>query len=269
MSYTTPFIDLKKICEIAYRAGTAILALYKNNISPNIQIKSNKTPVTEADLLANEIIREGLLEVTPDIPIISEEAALIPFEIRNQWQQYWLVDPLDGTKEFIHRTDDFTVNIALIEKGKPTIGVIYMPVFNTLYYGQAGHGAFKKFGGQAPQKISTRKFNPQSFIIAISSRHSSEQVNLILEKYKQAAIIRRGSSIKSCLVAEGVVDIYPAFGPMSEWDVGAAQCIVEEAGGAVLDEQNQPMRYNQQSSMLNPRLLVVGDCAHAWQSFFK
>lgn len=262
-------IAIEPIIHIAKQAGAKILELYHSGQPLEVAMKENKTPVTEADLAANEIIFKGLRALTPDIPVISEEAKTIPFEQRKNWTRFWLVDPLDGTKEFIHRTDDFTVNIALIEQNQPTIGCIYAPVFDLTYFAQTGQGAFKIEQNQAPVSIQTRNFKEEQTIIAVSRRHSQEAANRMIERLKDLTILRRGSSIKSCLIAEGLADLYPAFGPMSEWDIAAAQCIVAEAGGAVIDEHLQTMRYNVRQTLLNPRLLVVGDPKQAWQSYFK
>lgn len=229
--------------------------------------KSDDSPVTAADMAAHHTIVDGLAELTPDIPVLSEESAKIPFEERSQWQKYWLVDPLDGTREFVKRNGEFTVNIALIDNHESVLGVVFAPVTGELYYAERGIGAFKKFPDSEPQKISSRKKTEQSTIIAGSRSHRGDSLIRFLENLGDYEVIPMGSSLKSCLVAEGRADIYPRLGPTSEWDTAAAQCVVEEAGGVLTTTDMKPMRYNTKDSLLNPHFLVIGDPDFDWVCF--
>jgi 3'(2'), 5'-bisphosphate nucleotidase len=229
--------------------------------------KSDDSPVTAADMAAHHTIVDGLAELTPDIPVLSEESAKIPFEERSQWQKYWLVDPLDGTREFVKRNGEFTVNIALIDNHESVLGVVFAPVTGELYYAERGMGAFKKSPDSEPHKISSREKTDQSTIIAGSRSHQGDSLIRFLEKLGDYEIIPMGSSLKSCLVAEGRADIYPRLGPTSEWDTAAAQCVVEEAGGVLTTTDMKPMRYNTKDSLLNPHFLVIGDPDFDWTCF--
>ena len=229
--------------------------------------KSDNSPVTAADMAAHHTIVDGLTELTPDIPVLSEESASIPFEERSQWQKYWLVDPLDGTREFVKRNGEFTVNIALIDNHESVLGVIYTPVTGELYYAERGAGAYKRLPEGEPVKISSRKKEPQNTIIAGSRSHLGDSLIRFLERVGEYEMIPMGSSLKSCLVAEGRADIYPRLGPTSEWDTAAAQCVVEEAGGSLTTTDMKPMRYNTKDSLLNPHFLVIGDPGFDWVRF--
>lgn len=266
-------LDLKKLINptlnIAKLAGDVILDFYQHPENITVQIKSDTTPVTEADIAAHEIIKQGLGELTPDIPVLSEEAADIPFDQRQQWSRYWLIDPLDGTKEFIHRTDDFTVNIALIENHLPIIGIVYAPIFDLYYFAARNMGAFKQTGIAPATAIHVRTLPQHEWTILTSRRHGSKQVKKFLTQFNNINVISRGSSLKSCLVAEGAGDCYPCLGPTSEWDIAAAQCVVAEAGGIIIDLQGNQMRYNVKESVLNPPLLIIGDTKHDWLHYFK
>ncbi len=243
---------------IAKQAGEAILDIY--NQSFTITQKGDNTPLTEADLAAHNIIMEGLSALTPAIPVLSEESDNIPFSERNQWDVYWLVDPLDGTKEFIRHNGEFTVNIALIYQQRPVLGVIYAPVLDTLYYAYEGFGAYKQVKQCTQERISVQKPHRDTLVIAGSRSHQSGKVlESFLAQVEKYTFISMGSSLKSCLVAEGSADIYVRLGPTSEWDTAAAQCIVKEAGGLLTDTQLEELRYNTKDSLLNPHFLVFGD----------
>lgn len=254
---------------LAKKAGLCILEIYQNNAEINIQIKPDSTPVTYADIAAHDVITVGLKQLTPNVPILSEEGAKIPFTDRQSWQTYWLIDPLDGTKEFIHRTDEFTVNIALIHKGHSILGVIYAPVLDVCYYAYANAGAYKQIANSAPQKIHTVRTDENNLRITVSRRHSLAAAETFIEQIPNPVKIPKGSSLKTCLVAEGLADAYPCFGKTSEWDMGAAQCVIEEAGGCMIDLQFQPIKFNQQESLLNPPLLVIGDKDYNWRQFLR
>lgn len=216
-------------------------------------------------MAAHHAILAGLGALTPGIPILSEESGEISFEVRSTWQRYWLVDPLDGTREFIKRNGEFTVNIALIESGEAVLGVIVAPESDLAYYAARSDGAYKQPSSDATAvQIKTRCYNPAETVIASSRSHGSEALQRFLAQLRPRRTVPMGSSLKSCLVAEGVADIYPRFGLTSEWDTAAAQCIVEEAGGSLLDLDLQPLRYNHKPSLLNPHFIVVGDPTYDW-----
>jgi 3'(2'), 5'-bisphosphate nucleotidase len=256
---------LKSVRELAFAAGREILAVYERDYA--VVHKNDKTPLTEADLAAHHVIDDGLEELTPDIPILSEESAKVPFEERATWQRYWLVDPLDGTREFIKRNGEFTVNIALIDNHRPILGVVHAPVLLVDYFACQGHGAYKHVGDEAPQRIHTRPWDGGRVTIAGSRSHRSQAFNDFVGKLGEYEIISMGSSLKSCLVAEGKAHLYVRLGPTSEWDTAAAQCVVEEAGGRITDTDMQVLRYNTKDSLLNPHFFVCGDADQDWSRF--
>ncbi len=256
---------LPQIIELATDAGERILKVYETDF--DVTHKSDESPLTAADMAAHNAILAGLAILTPDLPVLSEESVNIPFEERKKWSTYWLVDPLDGTREFVKRNGEFTVNIALIHEHEPILGVIYTPVSGLTYYAARGHGAWKRIGDGPAERIHTRKKTPGRTVVAGSRSHRGDSLNAFLKNLGEYDIISMGSSLKSCLVAEGKADIYPRLGPTSEWDTGAAQCIVEEAGGRVIQLDGTPLRYNTKDSLLNPHFLVVGDPDYDWTRF--
>ena len=262
--------NLEQLCQevrnIAQLASDKILVVY--NTEFDVTSKEDNTPLTEADMAAHHVITEGLEKLTPDIPILSEESADIPFATRKEWHTYWLVDPLDGTREFVKRNGEFTVNIALIEDHQPVLGVIHTPVSGVCYYATKDTGAYKKLPDEPAVKISTRRKDTDHTLVAGSRSHRGDSLNAFLEKIGEHEIVSMGSSLKSCLVAEGKVDIYPRLGPTSEWDTAAAQCIVENAGGIIVELSMEPMRYNTKESLLNPHFLVIGDTDFDWGQYF-
>ncbi len=259
------------IIELAIVAGHRILEIYNTDFG--VEQKSDNTPLTAADMAAHHIIIEGLGRLTPDIPVLSEESATIPFEKRSRWQRYWLVDPLDGTREFVKRNGEFTVNIALIDNHESVLGVVYAPVTGVTYYAARGMGAFKKTPGNISNNgsktiaIHTRRKTTGNTVIASSRSHCGGSLETFLQKVSDYEIISMGSSLKSCLVAEGHADIYPRLGPTSEWDTAAAQCVVEEAGGRITKTDMQPLRYNTKDELLNPYFLVIGDPDFDWAQY--
>ena len=263
---------LEGVLKIAEDAGAAILRIYDSPEQVNVITKSDDTPVTAADHAAHDIIIAGLKRLTPDIPILSEESEQISFAERSQWPRYWLVDPLDGTKEFINRTGEFTVNIALIDHNEPVLGVVTVPVKKWAYVAAQGVGAFRIDAGQW-QSISIRKAADKHLAIAGSRRHGAERLEPILQRMESAGIqvdmTSMGSSLKFCLIAEGKADCYPRLGPTSEWDTAAAQAVLHEAGGRVVDTAFQPLTYNRKESLLNPEFFALGDPAFPWASYLK
>jgi 3'(2'), 5'-bisphosphate nucleotidase len=258
---------LEDIMQLAVEAGHEILRIYETDYA--IEHKDDMTPLTEADMAAHHIIDAGLQRLTPNIPILSEESAKIPFEERQQWSCYWLVDPLDGTREFIKRNGEFTVNIALIENGESVLGVVYAPVLKMSYYARRGSGAFRKENGKPAEHIQTRRPCASPVLVAGSRSHRGDSLNAFLERLADYEIISVGSSLKSCMVAEGSADIYPRLGPTSEWDTAAAQCVVEEAGGRITDTNMQTLRYNTKDSLLNPYFFVFGDPDRDWSEYLE
>lgn len=258
---------LPAVIDIAYQAGDRILQIYDDE-QFIIEHKDDRTPLTQADLAAHKSIVAGLSSLAPDVPVLSEESAGVPYDTRRQWHRYWLVDPLDGTKEFIKRNGEFTVNIALIDGDEPVLGVIVVPVTGLCYYASRGHGAWKKSAGGTAERIRVRAVDQDNIMIVGSRSHGSERMQQFRENLGEHDLMSMGSSLKFCLVAEGQADIYPRLGLTSEWDTAAAQCIVEEAGGQVIDvNTNDRLRYNCKDSLLNPEFLVIADASHDWQRY--
>lgn len=237
---------LLKLVAAARRAGGAALEVYDTDFG--VSYKEDRSPVTEADLRSHGVIKKALAELAPDTPLLSEEGRDIVYDQRRGWREFFLVDPLDGTKEFIKRNGEFTVNIALIRDGSPAMGIIFVPVLGVMYYALKGHGAFRQAGGGEPEKIAVnRKPSAQGLVVATSRSHASAELEKYLEGFKVKERVSRGSSLKFCLVAEGKADLYPRLGPTWEWDTAAGHAILEEAGGSVVDLHGAPLRYNKKS----------------------
>ena len=253
---------LTSVVKLAQQAGDAILSVYSEQFE--VTHKADQSPLTLADLRSHEIITKGLRALTPDLPVLSEEASDISFEQRRQWTRYWLVDPLDGTKEFVSRNGEFTVNIALIDDHVPALGVVHVPVTSTTYTGETGAGAFKQVDGQKPTPIRVASPANSPLRIVGSRSHRGDSLDRYLPKLGPYELIAVGSSLKFCLVAEASADFYPRFGPTSEWDTAAAQAVVEAAGGAVVKTNGERLRYNTKEDLLNPHFLVYGDRGRDW-----
>jgi len=257
---------LDTVNQMAQTAAERIMEVYATPFE--VTQKSDKSPLTLADMAAHETIVTGLKAITPDLPVLSEESTDISAEERASWQRYWLVDPLDGTREFIKRNGEFTVNIALIDDHKPILGVVYVPVTNVSYFACQGEGAFKCLPDSSPEPIRVRSCPKNSLIVAGSRSHANQHLQKFLDSVEEEIeLVSIGSSLKCCLVAEGKADIYPRFGPTSEWDTAAAQCVVEQAGGYLTDIEMQPLRYNTKESLLNPYFLVFGDANKDWARY--
>lgn len=254
--------SMAEVVKLAQRAGDAILSVYGEQFE--VTHKDDRSPLTLADLRAHEIIMQGLHALTPDVPVLSEEASDIPYEQRRQWSRYWLVDPLDGTKEFVSRNGEFTVNIALIEDHAPVLGVVHIPVTSTTYTGAIGVGAFRQINGEAPEPLHVRSPAATPLRIVGSRSHRGDSLDQYLPRLAPYELVAVGSSLKFCLVAEGNADFYPRFGPTSEWDTAAAHAVVEAAGGAVVKTDGEPLRYNTKAELLNPHFLVYGDRTRDW-----
>ncbi|MBC5830927.1 3'(2'),5'-bisphosphate nucleotidase CysQ [Vibrio metschnikovii] len=262
---------LPDVISIARSAGQLILDIYENKSYESF-VKSDETPVTSADLAAHKLVTERLMELTPDIPVLSEEAANIGLETRETWQRYWLIDPLDGTQEFIARSGDFATVIALVEHNRPVMGVVYGPVSGVTYYAYQGKGAWKIPDMSESLRIYSHKHElaGQSIAIAISRRQDINRITQRLSHQWNYDLIPLGSAaLKACLVAEGAVDCYLRLGPTGEWDTAATQCIVEEAGGRILNTQLDPLSYNERDTLENPNFIVLGDADLPWDEILK
>ncbi|MEA1982995.1 MAG: 3'(2'),5'-bisphosphate nucleotidase CysQ [Campylobacterota bacterium] len=246
-------INIEDIKQIALDAGEAIMQIYTKDFS--VEYKDDKSPLTEADLKSNEIICGRLQELFPDTPIMSEENKQVEYESRKEWEFYWCIDPIDGTKEFIKKNDEFTVNIALIHKNTPVLGVVYAPAIDEMYSAKSGEGAFKN-GAKLP--LLTNETPEEKLSVVASKSHLSEETQAFIDALDTKVVeqISKGSSLKLCMVAEGVADIYPRLAPTMEWDTAAADAIVREAGKRSLQfESEEPILYNKEN-LLNPWFVI-------------
>ncbi len=260
---------LQPVIAIAKAAGEAIMQVYSTDFS--VEKKEDNSPLTLADTAAHNIIVDALKTLTPDIPSLSEESEDISPDIRNHWRRYWLIDPLDGTREFVKRNGEFTVNIALIDDHKPVLGVVYAPVKELLYFASHQVGAYKQQYDLESEKISIKKFDAGKPVVAGSRSHQDQKLHDFIQKIETnlgvaPELISMGSSLKICLVADGTVDVYPRLGPTFEWDTAAGHCILNEAGGDIVDEQGLSLLYNKKSSLLNPFFFATNG-AMQWGEF--
>ncbi|MFP6874691.1 MAG: 3'(2'),5'-bisphosphate nucleotidase CysQ [Verrucomicrobiales bacterium] len=253
-------VDLEKIAAAARAAGEEILDIYSRDFE--VELKADDSPLTEADRLANAVIMDVFATHYPEMPVISEENREVPYNQRSDWSEFWLVDPLDGTKEFVKKNGEFTVNIALVRRGVPVAGVVYLPVDGTLYCAESGAGAFKTKANGKPERIfNDRHYSTEHEVIVVASRsHLTPETDAFVEglraEGKVVELLSAGSSLKLCLVAEGAANVYPRFGPTMEWDTGAAHAVVLEAGRKVLNHgTGEPLSYNK-PSLLNPWFVV-------------
>ncbi|MFQ5643209.1 MAG: 3'(2'),5'-bisphosphate nucleotidase CysQ [Thiogranum sp.] len=260
-----PCSYLDKARALAKQAGEKILEIYNTEFS--VEEKDDKSPLTAADMASHNTIVAGLTALTPDIPVLSEESAKIPYEERASWDTYWLIDPLDGTKEFIKRNGEFTVNIALIHDGAPVLGVVHVPVSGVTYAACEGQGAVKEMPGEGDKPITVRKLADGPVAVVGSRSHQGDSLKAFLDKLGEHEIVSMGSSLKICLVAEGAADVYPRLGLTSEWDTAAAHCVVEQAGGSLTDLEMKRLRYNTKDSLLNPFFFVFGDASRDWSKY--
>lgn len=263
---------LHAVNEIAIAAGAEILDVYNSDSAIVVNTKSDSSPITDADRRAHRLIARRLRILTPDIPLLSEESDAIDFSVRRAWQRYWLIDPLDGTKEFVERNGEFTVNIALVEEGLAVAGIVYVPVSGVSYFGGRELGAWKqeRDDTNGPQAIQCRAVQPDNELgIVASRRHRGERLDSLIkrieEQFAETALLSMGSSLKICLLAEGRADIYPRLAPTSEWDTAAAHGVLSAAGGEIVDLQFERLRYNGKSSLLNPHFVALGDPHYPWQ----
>ena len=259
-----PLPALSKLVDVARRAGDEVLAVYDSDF--RVDVKADRSPVTAADLRAHEAIVAGLEALAPGLPILSEESAPPPFEARARWRRFWLVDPLDGTKEFVDRNGDFTVNIALIEGGQPVLGVVGVPARGCIYVGGAGSAYCLDVGGRAP--LAPRRMGDEAITVVASRSHRDERLTRYLhaleERFATVAATSVGSSLKFCLLAVGEADFYPRLGPTAEWDTAAAHAVLRAAGGDVRRWDGQPLAYGAKPSLLNPEFYAVADRRYPW-----
>ncbi len=268
MSAAAPTGLLAPLTEIARRAGAAILEVYASGESAVLS-KADDSPLTAADLRAHRLIAAALRELTPEVPVLSEEGAATPYAERAGWARYWLVDPLDGTREFLSRNGQFTVNIALIEAHAPVLGVVQVPVGDTTYQGIPGVGAWRQAGGARPERIQVQPRAAAPVRVVGSRSHRGDSLDAFLERVGSFELKPIGSSLKFCLVAEGSADVYPRLGPTSEWDTAAAHAVAVAAGGTVVQLSGEPLRYNAKAELINPFFVVYGDRQRDWLGLLR
>ncbi len=256
-----------EVAGIATRAGEAILEVYEGDFS--VERKADQSPLTQADLASHRIIRDALAELTPGIPLLSEESSTVDFDTRSGWQRYWLVDPLDGTKEFVNRNGEFTVNIALIVDHEAVFGVVHVPVSGVTYTGIVGVGATRQDPGRAAEPIRVRLPCADPVMVVGSRSHANPDLERVLARLGRYELISMGSSLKFCLLAEGQADFYPRLGPTSEWDTAAAHAVVTAAGGKIIRLDGTPLQYNRKESLLNPEFLAIADPTRDWLTVFR
>lgn len=255
------------IRDISQHAGRAILDVYQQDFS--VTHKRDASPLTQADLASHTIICDALAALTPDIPVLSEESAEIDFTTRSGWGQYWLVDPLDGTREFVNRNGEFTVNIALISNHVPVFGVVYVPVTGVCYTGIEKRDASRQDPERTAVRIHVRRPCANPVVVVGSRSHANPKLLHHLAAIGDYELVSMGSSLKFCLLAEGKADFYPRLGPTSEWDTAAAHAVVNAAGGRIITLDGQPLQYNRKESLLNPEFLVIADPSRDWLTPFK
>ncbi|BFU60550.1 MULTISPECIES: 3'(2'),5'-bisphosphate nucleotidase CysQ [Rodentibacter] len=259
---------LNQILLIAYQAGNHLLHFYRQHI--DVKMKEDDTPVTEADLFVSQFLTEKLTALFPNTPVLSEENCHIPFEERQTWEEYWLIDPLDGTQQFINRTDQFSVLITLVRKNEPVLSVIHAPVLSLTYYAMKDFGAYKKQDEQV-KKLTKNTLNfDRTLRIAVGATTSQEKVRSILSKdFDCEFVVVGSSSLKSSLVAEGVVDCYVRLGRTGEWDTAGAEVLLGETGGAIFTPHFGRLTYNRRETLINPHFVMVADKSADWQSIFQ
>jgi 3'(2'), 5'-bisphosphate nucleotidase len=259
---------LPEVLRLVEDAGHAILEVYA--AGAEVAYKADASPITAADRASHEILSKGLARLTPDVPVLSEESATEHDpSVRRQWRQFWLIDPLDGTKEFISRNGEFTVNVALVRDHRPVLGVVGAPVLGLVYYGAERLGAHVlRKDAPSAQPIRVRRPPADPLVVVGSRSHRGDSLDDVLARLGPHELRPMGSSLKFCLVAEGSADFYPRLGPTSEWDTAAAQAVVEAAGGQVTTLDGEPLRYNARDTLLNPHFLAFGDASRDWRRLF-
>jgi 3'(2'), 5'-bisphosphate nucleotidase len=267
MSEATPAL-LERVAAIAREAGREILAVYATDVVASTA-KADASPLTAADLRAHRLINQRLGELTPEVPVLSEEAAALPYVARSQWRRYWLVDPLDGTREFLARNGEFTVNIALIEGHAPVLGVVHVPVSGVSYRGLPGQGAWRDSASAAAKPIRVAPHSHATLRVVGSRSHRGDSLDAFLARSGPHELVAIGSSLKFCLVAEGAADVYPRLGPTSEWDTAAAHAVLVAAGGTVSALDGRPLEYNTREALLNPFFVAFGPRDRDWLAMLR
>ena len=269
---------LNQVLLIAYQAGKHLRHFYQQQVE--VRIKEDNTPVTEADLFVSRFLTEKLRALFPNVPVLSEENCRIPFAERQYWQEYWLIDPLDGTQQFIDRTDQFAVLMTLVRKNKPALSVIHAPILSTTYYALKDFGAFKKQGEQVVRLTGglsnqhrievSNEHRIEPLKIAVGATTSQEKVRALLPpNFPCEFIVFGSSSLKSGLVAEGVADCYVRLGRTGEWDTAGAEVLLAETGGTIFDSHFAPLTYNQRETLINPHFVMVADKSRDWHAVFQ
>ena len=256
---------LPQVVALAREAGRAILAVYAGDFA--VTNKGDNSPLTIADERSHAIIAEALRRLTPDVPVISEEAPVPPLAERNRWEWLWLVDPLDGTREFVDRSGEFTVNIALIHRQRSVLGVLHVPLTGVDYYAATGLGAFRRERDAAPAAITAQATLAGVPRVVASRSHRGNSLQGFLDRLGPHDFRPLGSAGKFGLIAEGSADLYPRIGPTSEWDTAAGQAIVETAGGRVVGRDGQPLVYNARETILNPDFICYADTSRPWHEY--
>ncbi len=259
---------LERSTLIARAAGREILEVYAGAELAS-SVKADDSPLTAADLRAHRLILQQLDELTPGVPVLSEESAQAPYAVRRGWQRYWLVDPLDGTREFLARNGEFTVNIALIEDHRPVLGIVHVPVSDTTYLGLPGAGAWRQTRAEPAAAIRVAARSATPVRIVGSRSHRGDSLDAFLGRVGPHALVAIGSSLKFCLVAEGAADVYPRLGPTSEWDTAAAHAVLLAAGGAVRRLDGAPLEYNTREALLNPFFVASGPEDRDWLALLR
>jgi 3'(2'), 5'-bisphosphate nucleotidase len=258
---------LEQVVAVAREAGDAVMKFYAQS-DMDMSYKDGGSPLTRADIASHDLIMQRLGVLTPNLPVLSEESEKVVYGERRKWQKFWLVDPLDGTKEFIKRNGEFTVNIALIEDHWPVFGIVHAPAMNVTYFAALGFGAFRQDSQFEMKRIAVTESGTRRLNVVVSRSHADDRLKQFLKGLGPHECIEMGSSLKLCLVADGSADVYPRLGPTMEWDTAAAQCIVEVAGGTVTDLPGQRLQYNK-PDLHNPEFIVRGVMNASWQRYFR
>ncbi len=258
---------LPDVISLARDAGRTILEVYESSFT--VREKDDRSPLTEADLRSEKLILEGLRRISPEIPVLSEETGQVAWATRRGWSRLWVVDPLDGTREFIGRNGEFTVNIALVQDGRAVAGVVHAPALGRTYFACEGAGAFRSDSESAGRPIHVAKRRAGPVRVVGSRSHRGSSLDAFLDRVGPHELVEVGSSLKLCLVAEGVADVYPRLGPTCEWDTAAGQCVLEQAGGQVLTLEGHPLSYNSREEVLNPFFVGLADPDTDWLALMR
>ncbi len=264
----TPHQLAAQLRSLCLEVSAAILAIYNQPQHWETQQKQDDSPVTLADLTAHRMICAWLQHNTPDIPILSEESNPETLVGHQHWHTLWLLDPLDGTREFLQRNGQFTINLALIRRGQPVFGFIHHPISQTSYYGGAEIGSYRETPSQAPSRLNCRRISAHTLTVMTSQRHGLDALSPLLDQLRNQGFTleqqMRGSALKFFALVEGQADLYPRLSPTGEWDTAAGQALLEGAGGQLLNLQGEPLRYNQKTDWINPSFIAIADPTQPW-----